>query len=150
MTHPIVERIAAQLGMETVGADGFAPGVARHGLEVLFFCGDAARIPESQDVAVILPELLAALRTALVPRRVAPADERALEARFGVGAKPALVFLRDGAYLGAIEKMQDWAVYLQQVPGILAAEPSQPPSLNFNLAFVPRAVSRDSQTQERA
>jgi hydrogenase-1 operon protein HyaE len=37
------------------------------------------------------------------------------------------VFLREGAYLGAMEGVRDWADYLVELPEILCREPEAPP-----------------------
>lgn len=94
---------------------------------VLFFAGDADRLMESNDLAVILPELIKASAGALVPIIVARESERALQRLYRFSAFPALVFLRRGQYLGAVSRVRDWADYMREIPEILAREPSEPP-----------------------
>jgi hydrogenase-1 operon protein HyaE len=76
----------------------------------------------------VLPDIL---RASAEPIRVGlldPAAARTLAARYGVFRWPSLVFLRDGAYLGALERMRDWGEYLEEIPRILARPASQPPT----------------------
>ena len=71
-----------------------------------------AQVPESWDVAVILPEVLKGqrdLRAAVVP----PVAGRGLQARYGFRRWPAVVLLRGGQYVGALEGMQDWVPFQQ-------------------------------------
>ena len=99
---------------------------------MLFFTGDPARVRESDDVAMILPELITAFdgrfRAAVVSRE----SERPLQARFRFTAWPTLVFLRRGAYLGAISRVRDWNDYLDEIAGLLEAEPCDPPPFNID------------------
>jgi len=93
----------------------------------LFFADDPRRLPESWDVAVILPDILAAHRPALRVGLLDPHLGRELAAQFGVRIWPSLVFLRDGNYLGALDRMRDWDDYAVQIPDILARSASTPP-----------------------
>lgn len=79
---------------------------------LLFFPERIAQVPESWDVAVILPEVLKGqrdLRAAVVP----PVAGRGLQARYGFRRWPAVVLLRGGQYVGALEGMQDWVPFQQ-------------------------------------
>ena len=100
---------------------------AQHGHCVPFFAGDADRLMESNDVAVILPELVKASGGGLTAAVVARESERALQRKYRFSAFPALVFLRRGVYLGAISRVRDWVDYVQEISEILAREPSEPP-----------------------
>ena len=125
MSSPLIRRLHEELSfplLDRQGADAF---LAKGGEAVLFFTGDPGRYKETDDVAVILPELIkefgGRLRAGVVDR----ASERELEARYGFAVWPALAFFRDGHYLGAITRMQDWEVYLKRIPEILAAQPAE-------------------------
>lgn len=111
--HPLLERLVAQGGArleDGAAVDAFA---AAPGESVLFFTEDPVRVRETLDLAVILPEVR---RAAPRPFRIgmlspAVANERA--ATYGVRRWPALVFLRDGAFLGTIEGLREWAQYVE-------------------------------------
>ncbi|PYF02692.1 hydrogenase-1 operon protein HyaE [Rhodopseudomonas faecalis] len=91
-------------------------------ITVLFFRGDPERWPETADVAVILPELIAAFGGALVPAVVASDAEKLLMKRFGVTVFPSLVLARPDRILGVIAKLQDWSNYLARINAMLIAD----------------------------
>jgi hydrogenase-1 operon protein HyaE len=101
--------------------------VAQRDHLVLFFSENPAKFPESNDVAMILPELVKAFAGRLEAALIAPAAQQALQRRYGFSQWPALVFLRRGAYLGAITQMRNWDDYLREIEQLLQAEPTSPP-----------------------
>ena len=86
---------------------------------MLFLTGDPAKNLETNDVAVILPELVRCFGGRFRPAVVDRAIENALRERFEVWPTPSLIFLRDGRMLGAIPKVRDWDDYLARVRAIL-------------------------------
>ena len=128
MSHPLIDRLTRDLGWPRLSSlDEVAAHAATPGTHVVFVPGDPVRNLESADVAVILPELVKAFDGVFAPAVVARPAERKLQARFRFAAFPALVFLRDGLYLGAITRVLDWADYLTEIAEILGREPSDPP-----------------------
>lgn len=121
-----------------VAGEAELPALAeeRHHVVVLL-AGDASRLTESDDVAVILPELEAAFDGAVTPIVAAREAERALQLKYHFTAFPALVFLRRGQYLGAISRVRDWADYLAEIAEILSREPSKPPPFKLPEACMP-------------
>ncbi len=131
MTSALIEMLATRHGMPLVDIDGADAFSAGRESAVLLFTGDPAKVRESDDLAVILPELVAAfgeLEAAVVAREA----ERPLQARYRFTAFPALVFLRRGRYLGAISRVREWTEYLRLVAEILASEPGDPPPFNLD------------------
>ena len=127
MSSVLIDRLVNELGyprLDESTIDGFING---HRHCVLFFTEDPRSFPESNDVAVILPELTKHFAGRLAAAVVAREAERTLMKRYGFQAWPALVFLRRGEYLGAITRVQDWTDYLEQIEQLLAATPSRPP-----------------------
>jgi len=94
---------------------------------VLFFTEDAKKFPETNDVAMILPELGKAFNRRFSAAVIALPDQRRLQMRYGFREWPTLVFLRNGNYLGAISRVQDWKDYLEEIGQILASEPTKAP-----------------------
>lgn len=90
---------------------------------VLFFTEDPKQYPESNDVAVILPELATYFKgrfqVAVIDREV----EHRLHRRFPFDSWPALVFMQRGNYLGAITRVQDWVDYLREIERLLNTAP---------------------------
>ena len=117
--HPLLERLVRECGVPEVGCEGIDAFLAPAGDVVLFFTEDPKQYPESADGAVILPELMQALRGRFRTAVVERASERALQKRFGFARWPALVFLRDGALVGAITGMYDWNEFVQRAATLL-------------------------------
>lgn len=104
---------------------------------LLFFAGDPARYPETDDVAVILPELLKRFAGRMTAALVAAEAETALQARYRFDAWPALVLLRRGDYLGAITRIHSWADYVGELETLLAAEPKPAPGFKIPVVAEP-------------
>jgi hydrogenase-1 operon protein HyaE len=97
-----------------------ALGGAGEGALAVLFTDEPHRCPEAWDAAVIFPELLRAMPGA--PRAaVLPPDESRTAARqFGVRKYPSILVLRDGASLGILEGLRDWASFPSELAGLLA------------------------------
>lgn len=119
--HPLVERLVRDLGVPEVGAGDVDAFLASPGDAVLFFTEDPKKYPESADVAVILPELMQALRGRFRAAVVERDSERALQKRFGFARWPALVFVRDGDVVGSITGMHDWDQFVQKTLDLLGS-----------------------------
>ncbi|MBI5718046.1 MAG: hydrogenase [Burkholderiales bacterium] len=126
--HPLIARLLACTGGVEVRPADTEAFEAADGDAVLFFGGDPVRFPEALDVAVVLPELLAAagrrMRVGVVPRDA----EDAVARRYAVQRWPSLVLLRDGGYLGTLSGMQDWDVFVEALRTLLARTPGRRPA----------------------
>lgn len=124
MTHPLMSALSDRHGLPLVDAASIeaflapAPGEAEHAL--LFFAGDPSSRAETLDVAVVLPEILAAFRRRLRGAVVARSAEAALAARFHVAVFPSLVVTRRGETLAVAPKIRDWADYMATIEAALA------------------------------
>lgn len=127
----VLASVVARRGYRVLGADALDAACADAPLAMIFLAGDWWRLAESDDVAAVLPELERALGGHAEIFVAARADERALQRRWRFTAFPALIFLREGGYLGAIEGIRDWADYLVEIPAILEREPSDPPAFKL-------------------
>lgn len=127
MFSPLLTRIIAQNGMSVVDTATLSAFTTDNRFSALLFAGDYERVAESDDVAVILPELVRAFDGAFTAAVVDRNSERELQLRFRINTFPALVFLRDGQYLGAITKVRDWEDYLKEIADILLRDPGTPP-----------------------
>ncbi len=106
---------------------------------VLFFSENPRQFPESDDVAMILPELIKAFSGRLQAAFVDLKAQHGLQRRYGFNTWPALVFLRRGEYLGAITQVQNWDDYLREIERLLASEPVRAPG--FKIPLVSESVS---------
>ena len=127
-TTPLIDRLTDELNYPMLDLSNIDAFLADNGFSVLFFTEDIKRFPETNDVAVVLPELLAVfpdLKAAVISRN----DEKKLQSLYGFRAWPALVFMRGEQYLDAITGIQDWSEYLSQIKNILTSEPKRPLSV---------------------
>ncbi len=140
MFAPLIQSLIDRHGWPVVTPETLDAFLARDGEVALFFSGDAGRLEESGDVAVVLPEILKVFGGRLAAGVVERAFERELQRRYRFSAFPALVFLRGGDYLGAIARMKDWDVYLSEIAEILSREPSEPPPFKLPNGSAARAL----------
>ncbi len=124
---PLMEDVIEREGLPVVMAEELDAFCAGRGVVALLFMGDHERLVESDDLAIIAPELAMAFEGAFSLAVVARVSERPLQQRFRFTAYPAMVFLREGGYLGAIERLLNWDDYLARIGEILRAEPHEPP-----------------------
>lgn len=133
---PLIRRLAEHPAGTWVDAGNLEDFISSAGDIVLFLWSSPQRYPEVLDVAVVLPELLAAL----TPKGAAPRFsigvvddtlERKLGIRFGEQRRPALVFLRDGAFVTTVQGMLDWQPFVERVAEALASPTSRAPSIGI-------------------
>lgn len=139
MFSPLLQGIIDREGFAVVGEVTIDAMTKPEVFSVLFFPGDAARLGESNDVAVVLPELVKAFEGNLTAFVVDSASDRALQRRYRFNAFPALVFLRNGEYLGVIQGIMDWTDYLVEIAEILQRDPSDPPPFKFPEGCAPQS-----------
>jgi len=132
MSSSLIEQLQTRHGYPLLDADSYDHFVYGAETVVLFFDNDPVQFPESNDVAVILPELVKAFSGRLQAAVIARPIERELQARFRFTGWPSLVFLRNGEYLGAITGIRDWQEYRQETARILASMPSEPPGFDLD------------------
>lgn len=134
MSTALIERLTRQFNYPLLTADNFDLFVYANETSVLFFSGNVVQHPESHDVAIILPELVAAFKQRLTAAVIDASIERELQLRYHFTSWPSLVFLKRGQYLGALSGILDWSEYLQQTAAILNASPGQPPAFDIEQA----------------
>lgn len=129
--HPLLSQLASRHGfvpLEPEDVDAFA---AAPGHALLAFTEDPVRYKETLDLAVIAPEIACAFPGRFRCAVLYPQAARKVAPRYGFARWPALVVLRDGAYVGAIDGLRAWDEYLAEAAALLAAEPSRPPSVGI-------------------
>jgi hydrogenase-1 operon protein HyaE len=139
--HPLFARLVAQTGATLLDAAGFDHWASQPGAAMVVFAEEPERFKEALDLAVIVPELHAAragrFRVGLLP----PVASRALAPRYGFARWPAFVMLRDGQYLGAVDGIRDWEVYVGELDRLLAAAPTRPPSIGIPVTLAGQGPS---------
>ena len=133
MSHPLIDRLVAELGYDEVSLANHDEFVAGPGMNLLFFPGDPQTVRDATDVAVVLPELVAAFDGRLRPGVVTDVfgDGLALKRQYGFTEYPALVFLRGGEYVGTLTRIRDWAEYLDRISEFLVAAPKRAPGFSI-------------------
>lgn len=131
--HPLLQRLMQSTGAPALETAGFDAWAARPGHALVVFSEDPVLYRETLDLAVIVPELAQAFAGRFRVGVLLQAAARALAPRYGLRRWPALVVLRDGAYVGAIEGLRDWRDYLDEVARLLEAEPTRPPTVGIEV-----------------
>lgn len=131
MTSTLIKRLIEQHGYPLVTAARLDEILARATTLALFLSEDPRRYPESNDVAVILPQLAAAFPGRFEPAVVDRELEPLFKQRYDIAVWPCLVFLRNGRFLGKISKVRDWSDYLERIPAILNSEPKHSPGVGI-------------------
>ncbi len=118
--HPLIARLCERHGYPEVTPQTVDAFCAQSRDGVLFFAGDPVMHPETLDVAVILPELMARFDGRLRAGVVMPWNGPALQPKFGFRRWPALVFIRRGERSGAICGVRNWNDYLEEIGRLIA------------------------------
>ncbi|MFZ5539008.1 MAG: hydrogenase [Pseudomonadota bacterium] len=129
--HPLLARMRAMLDAPALDASDFDAWAARPGHALAVFTEDPVLYRETLDLAVIVPELARAFAGRFRVGLLLQAPARALAPRYGLRRWPALVMLKDGRYVGAIDGLRDWREYLDEIARLLAAEPTRPPAVGI-------------------
>jgi hydrogenase-1 operon protein HyaE len=129
--HPLMLRLVKETGATVPPAGRLRRMVAAAGLAMVVFAEDPERFKETLDMAVVVPELHSAAGRAFRVGLLPPAASRAMAPRYGFARWPAFVMLRDGRYLGAVDGIRDWDVYLAELQRLMAAEPSRAPTVGI-------------------
>ena len=131
MASPLIDSMIERYGYPVLSAETVDAFIAGQDECVLFFTEDPLRFPESNDVAMILPELVREYGGRFNAAVIDRASQRDLQSRYGFREWPTLVFLRDGRYLGHVSRVQDWFDYIARINDILTNEPGADPGFGF-------------------
>ncbi|MDJ0834430.1 MAG: hydrogenase-1 expression HyaE [Gammaproteobacteria bacterium] len=142
MPSPLIENMIEQYNYPLVDEQSLETFIQSHQECVLFLTENPERFPESNDVAMILPELVKQFAGRFAAAVVAQQAQRKLQTRYGFSEWPSLVFLRQGEYLGTISRVQDWSTYLNLINNILASEPRRAPGFAIPVEQAPAGCSQ--------
>lgn len=129
--HPLLEQLVSRHGFTALDADSIDGFIDTPGHAMLVFTEDPLRYKETLDLAVIAPEVARAFAGRFRIGVLYPAVARKFAPRFGFARWPALVMLRDGAHVGAIDGLRNWDEYLAETQRLLDSEPTRPPSVGI-------------------
>ena len=130
-SYPLIAQLFSRHGFTDLRAGNFAAFVAQPGHALLLFTEDPVRYKETLDIAVVVPELVRAFPGRFAVGVLLPEAAREFHVRYGFRRWPAVVLLKDGAYVGAIDGLRNWDEYVDAVGRLLAAEPTRPPSVGI-------------------
>jgi len=133
MTHVLIERLIQELNYPEITLDNHDSFIEIPGLNVLFFPGNPETVKDATDVAVVLPELVDTFAPQLNPGVVVDTygAGQKLKRKYGFTHFPSLVFLRNGEYVGAISRIQDWDEYLSRITVLLASPGKRAPGFSI-------------------
>ena len=136
MPSPLIRALHERHGLPSLDETNVDAFLAEGGPALLLFAGDPKQRMESDDVAVVLPELLKAFAGRFRGAVVALAAEDKLKARFQVVMGPSLVVARGGDVLDVITKIRDWSEYVARLSAALAPDAAPlPRSAGLNTAI---------------
>jgi len=141
MRSPLIQALVEEHHYELLNESNIDDFLGSHDEVVVFFTENPQRFPESNDVAVVLPQLINQFDGRLSAAVVSGEAEQSIQSRYGFTTWPALVLLRRGEYLGVITGMQDWPVFVREVEALLAGSPVKPPAFSVPVV-VDNGVSR--------
>lgn len=130
----LLDKLVAQHGLADLDAEGVDAFCAQPGDSVLLLVDDPDRVAESWDLAVIFPDLVKACGAVLRAGVLRPAQMPAVQKRYGINRLPALLFLRDGGYVGTIEGLRDWAEFVPAFGDMLQRTVSRAPGIGIPVA----------------
>jgi len=123
----LLDKLVTKHAITELEQDEFQPFMEGPGNAVALLTDEPDTAPESWDLAVIFPELLAATGVSLRAAVLRPDSSKLIQTRFGLSRLPALLFLRDGGYVGAIEGIRDWSEFVTECRTMLEKPATRPP-----------------------
>lgn len=128
---PLFARLVAREGIVLIGDDDALTTFAAHGDSVTLLTDAPLRCPEAWDLAVVFPELLRCFPGRLRAAVADPAVSAGIVARFAITRLPALLFQRDGGYVGVLEGMRDWQGFAAAFGRMLEQPVSRAPGVGI-------------------
>ncbi len=127
----LLDKLVAQHGLADLDETAVEAFGAQPGDAVLLLVDDPDRVAESWDLAVIFPDLIAAGGAPLQAGILRSAQAPAIQKRYGINRMPALLFLRDGGYVGAIEGLRDWGEFVAEFRDMLQRPVGRAPGIGI-------------------
>jgi hydrogenase-1 operon protein HyaE len=137
LPSPLVRALHERHGLPRLDETSVDAFLADGGHVLILFAGDPKQRMESDDVAVVLPELLKAFAGRFRGAVVVRESEDRLKSRFQVVMTPSLVVARGGDTLDVISKIRDWSDYVARLQAALAPDAAPLPrseKLNTNIS----------------
>lgn len=129
--HELFKKLVDKEGFVQYDPSNWEEFLKLPGLSMALFIEDPNRMKETMDALVIAPELARSCLLIKNKAVVGPPNARKMAVQYGFKRWPALVFFRDGKYLGAVDGLRLWAQLVEEVDEIIRSEPTYPPSIGI-------------------
>ncbi len=129
MPSPLIQNMIKTYHYPVLNMDNIDSFINSHDECVLFFTENPDRFPESNDVCMILPELVKEYDGRFHAAVIDPSAQRNLQTRYPFNEWPSLVFLRKGQFLGVISRVQDWNDYILKINHLLNSKATATPGI---------------------
>lgn len=131
--QPLFQRLITEHRFELITEENAEFFIKQSGLTLLLFIDDPERMKETADALVITPEL--ASRHPEIKQKcvVTQPFARKLAITYGFRRWPAIVFLKDGGYLGAVDGLRAWGELISETERILKSDVHYPPSVGIEV-----------------
>lgn len=139
--HPLLLRLVRETDASVLDTENLDAWVSQPGVSLLVFADDPQQHKETLDLAVIVPELHAACAREFRVGLLCAEAARASAPRYGFVRWPAFVMLRDGRYVGAVDGIRDWDVYVHELKRLRTAEPTRAPGVGVPVTVAHPAAS---------
>ncbi len=130
-----LDRLALEHGFARVTPDSLRD-FAASGDSVLLLTAEAAQCPEAWDMAMVLPEALAVVGGRFLAGVAEPFHSQQLASSHGIEVLPALIFQRDGQWVGKLEGMVDWMQLVRTLMEMLQSPTRRRPGLGIPVRVV--------------
>lgn len=127
----LLDRLVAKHDVADLDEAGFQLFALAPGLGVVMLTEEPDKVAESWDLAVIFPDLRSAAGSTLRAGLLRPEEAGKIQSRFGVNRLPALLFLRDGEYVGVIEGLRDWGDFVAEFTAMLQKPAGRVPGIGI-------------------
>lgn len=131
MPSPLIKSMIEQYNYPVLNVDTLDEFLQSEQESVLFFTENPTRFPESDDVAMILPELVKEYGNRFSAAVISQESQRKLQSRFDFKEWPSLVFLQGDKYLGTISRVQDWNDYIVKINDFITSGPQKLPGVGI-------------------
>lgn len=134
----LLARLADKHQIKSLEPADFAEAIKASGLHVILLTEDPAKVPESWDMAVVFPDLIAGMMKSepIHASLLSPAASASIAPQYSVRRMPAMLFMRDGGYVGALEGLRDWSEFV-----VICKEMLQKPISRAPIGIVVNAAS---------
>lgn len=131
--HPLFQRLIAEYRFEQITEENSDTFIKQNGLTMLLFIDDPKRMKETADALVIAPELVSYFPEIKQKGVVTHPLARKLALTYGFRRWPAVIFLKDGGYLGAVDGLRAWRELIDETDRILKSKVHYPPSVGIEV-----------------